>query len=199
MEWHLNPPFAPHFGAWERLIQTTKKTLLPILGSRKLTLELFHAILAETELMLNSRPHTPVADYPDNEEPLTPNHFLLQRLYANLPPGVSHDSSYQLTQKSWKETQNLVNHIWKRLLTEHTPTLHHRFKWNQQLSPITVGELVWVLRDFTPRRIWPIGRVEAVFPGRDGQTRVCSVKTALPGPPSSPLSSPCSLGARACQ
>ena len=35
-----------------------------------------------------------------------------------------------------------------------------------------------MLRDFTLCGIWPIGRVEAVFPGRDGQTRVCSVKTA---------------------
>ena len=179
MEWHLNPPFAPHFGgAWECLFQTAKKTLLLILGSRKLTLELFHTILAETELMLNSRPLTHVADYPDNEEPLTPNHFLLHRHYANLPLGVFQDSSYQLTHKSWKETQKLVNHLWKGLLTEYIPTLHHRSKWNQQLPSITVGELVWVLRDFTPRGIWPIGRVEAVFPGQDGQTRVCSVKTA---------------------
>ena len=93
MEWHLNPPFALHFGgAWERLIQMAKKTLLLILGSRKLTLELFHTILAETELMLNSRPLIHVADYPDNEEPLTPNHFLLHRPYANLPPGVFQDS-----------------------------------------------------------------------------------------------------------
>ena len=33
------------------------------------------------------------------------------------------------------------------------------------LPPITVGELVWVLRDFKPRGIWPFRRVEAVFPG----------------------------------
>ena len=56
--------------------------------------------------------------------------------------------------------------------------MHHRSKWNIQLPPITVGELVWVLRDFTSRGIWPIGRVEAAFLGRDGQTRVCSVKPA---------------------
>ena len=37
---------------------------------------------------------------------------------------------------------------------------------------------MWVLRDFTSRGIWPIGRVEAAFLGRDGQTRVCSVKPA---------------------
>ena len=92
--------------------------------------------------------------------------------------GVFQDSSYQLTQKAWKKTQELVNHIWKRLLTGYIPTLHHRSKLTIQLPPITVGELVWVLRDFTPRGIWPIGRVEVYFPGRDGQTRVCSVKTA---------------------
>ena len=129
--------------------------------------------------MLNSRPLTHVADYHDNVEPLTPNHFLLHRPYANLTPGVFQDSSYQLTHKSWKETQKLVNSFSKRLLTEYIPTLHHRSKWNQQLPPITVKKrVVWVLRDFTPRGILPIGRVEAVFPGRDGQTRVCSVKTA---------------------
>ena len=175
MEWYLNPPFAPHFGgAWEALSKRTRRLL--ILGSRKLTVEVFHTILAEIELMLNSRLLTHVADYPDIEEPLTPNHFLLHTPYANMPPGDSQDSSYQLTQKSWKETQKLVNHIWKRLLTEYILTLHHRSKWNQQLPPITVGELVWVLRDFTPCGIWPTGRVEAVFPGRDRQTRKCSLK-----------------------
>ena len=57
MKWHLNPSLVPRSdGTWERLIQTPKKTLLLILGSRNLTLELFHTLLAETELMLNSRP-----------------------------------------------------------------------------------------------------------------------------------------------
>ena len=124
---------------------------------------------------------------PSSAPTLTANDFqlatetLLRQLqlvsFPAVLPRVFQDSSYQLTQKSWKETQKLVNHIWKRLLTEYIPTLHHRSKWNQQLPLITV-ELVWVLRDFTPRGIWPIGRVEAVFPVRDGQTRVCSVKTA---------------------
>ena len=70
--WDFNPPSAPHFGGpWEGMIQTAKRTLLIILGSQKLTLEFFTTILAETELMLNSRPLTHVNDQPENEEPLT--------------------------------------------------------------------------------------------------------------------------------
>ena len=106
IQWDFNPPLAPHFGgAWERMIQTAKRTLLIILGSQKLTLDFFTTILAETELMLNSRPLTHVADQPENEEPLTPNHFLLHRPYANLPPGVFDSSEQPLSFKSWKEIQ----------------------------------------------------------------------------------------------
>ena len=135
MEWHLNPPSAPHFdGGVGTFYPNAQEDSTPdIAPQKKQTSELFHTILAETEPMLNSRPLTHVSDYPDNEEPLTPYHFYLHRPFAKLPPGVFQDSSYQLTQKSWKGTQTLVNHIWKRLLSEYIPTLHHRSKWNLQL------------------------------------------------------------------
>ena len=178
IQWDFNPPLAPHFGgAWERMIQTAKRTLLIILGSQKLTLDFFTTILAETELMLNSRPLTHVADQPENEEPLTPNHFLLHRPYANLPPGVFDSSEQPLSFKSWKEIQKMTNHIWKRLLKEYLPTLHPRGKWSTAQPQLQVGDLVWILRDFTPRGIWPLGRITATHPGRDGVVRVCTVKT----------------------
>ena len=48
----FHPPSLPQFGGpWERMIQTAKRTILIILGSRNLTLEFFTTILAETELM----------------------------------------------------------------------------------------------------------------------------------------------------
>ena len=179
MRWDLNPPFAPHFGGvWERMIQTAKRTLLIILGSKKLTLDFFQTILTETELMLNSRPLTHVADQPDNEEPLTSNHFLLHRPYANLPPGIFNDTEEPLSFKSWKDVQKVMNHFWDRFLKEYLPTLHHRSKWNQDQHPLQVGDIVWVLKDLTPRGIWPLGRIVSLHPGPDGITRVCSVRTA---------------------
>ena len=85
--WKFNSPYGPHFeGAWERLIQNYKRIILIILGSKKLTSDVFHTIMVETESMLNCRPFTYVADVPDNEEPITPNHFLVQRPYNSMPP-----------------------------------------------------------------------------------------------------------------
>ena len=42
-----------------------------------------------------------VADVPDNEEPITPNHFLMQRPCNSLPPG-DFSSTMPASFKSWK-------------------------------------------------------------------------------------------------
>ena len=102
--WEFNPPSAPHFGGpWERMIQTAKRTLLIILCSQKLTLEFFTTILAETELMLNSRPLTHVSDQPESDEPLTPNHFLPHCPFANMPSIVFEETDQPLSFNSWKK------------------------------------------------------------------------------------------------
>ena len=177
--WDFNPPSALHFGGpWERMIQTAKRTLLIILGSQELTLEFFTTILAETELMLNSRPLTHVNDQPENEEPLTPNHFLLHRPFANIPPIVFEETDKPLSFNSWKEVQKVSNHFWKRFLKEYLPALDRRQKWNKATSPLKVNDIVWLLQDVTPRGIWPLGKITATHPGKDGVTRVCTVKTA---------------------
>ena len=120
--------YGPHLGgAWERLIQIAKRTILLILGSKKLTLDLFNTILTEIETRLNSRPLTNVADNTDNEEPLTPNHFLIQRPFSHLPPGTF-DDRIPLRFENWSPQQQLLNHIWRRLQKEYLPTLLKRTK-----------------------------------------------------------------------
>ena len=177
IEWKFNPPYGSHFGgAWERLIQIAKRTILSILGSKKLTPDLFNTILTETETMLNSWPLTNVADNTDNEEPLTPNHFLIQRPFSNLPPGTF-DDRIPLRFENWSQ-QQLLNDIWRRLQKEYLPTLLKRTKWNFAEEPLKRGDVVLILNDRTPRGIWPLGRVTAEHPGRDGTTRVVTVRTA---------------------
>ena len=177
--WKFNPPYGPHFGGlWERLIQSAKRTLLLILGSRSLSFDTFLTIMVETESILNSRPLTNVAEQPDIEEFSTPNHFLIQRPFNSSPPGQIGDQQ-PASLKTWKNTQKLMNNIWRRLVKEYLPTLSRRSKWsNSNDRPLKVDDIVWVLKDQTPRGIWPLGRVMETTPGRDGETRALKVKTA---------------------
>ena len=133
--------------------------------------------MLETESILN-RPLTNVAEQPDNEEPLTPNHFLIQRPFNSLPPGQFGDQQ-PASLKTWKNTQKLMNPIWRRLVKEYLPTLSRRSKWsNSNDRPLKVDDIVWVLKDQTPRGIWPLGRVMETTTERDGETRVVKVKKA---------------------
>ena len=102
----FNPLYGPHFGGiWELLMQTAKRTLLIILGSRRLSLDVFRTILVKTEAILNSRPLTIVADLPENEMPLTPNNFLINRPFNSLPT-EKFDSHDPASFKSWKISGN---------------------------------------------------------------------------------------------
>ena len=177
--WKFNPPYGPHFGGfWERLIQTAKRTLLIILGSKRLSLDVFRTILVETEAIMDSRPLTIVADFQENEMPLTPNHFLINRPFNSFPLG-KFDSQDPASFKSWKNVQQIDNHFSKRLVKEYLPTLLKRSKWSySDQTPLRVNDIVWILKDMTPPGIWPLGHVLEVYPGRDGQHRVMKVKTA---------------------
>ena len=77
-----------------------------ILGSKRLSFDIFETIMAEVEAILDSRPLTNVAD----QEPLTPNHFLIQRPYSSLPPGNFGDQQ-PANFKNWKHVQQLMNHV----------------------------------------------------------------------------------------
>ncbi|XP_075241717.1 uncharacterized protein LOC142336690 [Convolutriloba macropyga] len=140
--WKFNPPYGPHYGSvWERLIQSAKRTLLLILGSKRFSFDTFLTIMGETESILNSRPLTNVVKQPGNEEPLTPNHFLIQRPFK-LPPGQFGDQQ-PASLKTWKNTQKLMIYIWRRLVKEYLSTFRRRSKWlNSNDRPLKVDDIV---------------------------------------------------------
>ena len=181
VEWRLNPPAAPHFGrVWERLVSLIKRAFLLNFGSDRLSRDLFATIVAETEAILNSRPLTHVSSYLDDDLPLTPNHFLMGRPFVYAPAAAFYEASKsKLSNKSWKRAKDRLDSFWRRLLKEYVPTLIKRTKWTQPEETLEKDDLVWILEDFTPRGIWPLGRVLEVFTGSDGIARSCKLKTAL--------------------
>ncbi|XP_075252051.1 uncharacterized protein LOC142344348 [Convolutriloba macropyga] len=177
IQWTFNPPLAPNFGGvWERLIQITKRSLLIVLGSRKLTLSVFQTVVAEAEAILNSRPLTRVGCSISDEGPLTPNPFLLGRTHMCLKTLVK--SNQRFSTKDFKLTQTLLDHQWSRLLKEYIPELNKRTKWQRSNDELDEGDIMWVLKDFTPRGIWPLWRIVKARRGSDGIARSFDIQTS---------------------
>ena len=140
IQWTFNPPLA-HFGrVWERLIQTTKRCLLIVVGSRKLTLSVFQTVVAEAEAILNSRPITHVGCNISYEGSLTPNHFLLRRPQMCLKTLVN--SNQWFSAKAFKLKQTPLDHYWSTLLKEYAPELNKRTKWQKSPDELDGGEIV---------------------------------------------------------
>ncbi|XP_075243931.1 uncharacterized protein LOC142338179 [Convolutriloba macropyga] len=162
----------------ERLVQIVKRALLLNLGSAKLTWDVFTTIVAEAECLVNARPLTHARSDNEDEDPLTPNHFLIGRAFPNIPACVSNENP-SLKTKSWTQIRQRLEAIWMRLVREYLPSLNTRRKWTNPESKLEVNDIVWVLEEWTPRGIWPLGRVTRTFTGPDQTARSCEVKTAL--------------------
>ena len=93
-----------------------------ILQNQMLTNEVLLTIVKEVESLLNGRPLTHVSTHLADEEVLTPNHFLLGRPNANLPPHVFVDRKMS-SRKRWRQALVLTVHIWKRWLRKYVFSL----------------------------------------------------------------------------
>ena len=91
-------------------------------------LKTLHTVFAEVTSILNSRPICPSSDDPNDLEPLTPNHLLLQRRNIFVPPGVfAKEDLYW--RKQWRHAQFIADCFWSRWIREYVPTLQQRHKW----------------------------------------------------------------------
>ncbi|XP_023246929.1 uncharacterized protein LOC111643396 [Copidosoma floridanum] len=178
--WKFIPPGAPHFGGlWEAAVKSTKSHLQRVMGSRHLTYEEFSTVLVGIEMVLNSRPLTPLSGDTGDLDILTPGHFLvggpLNSIVLPGPPAESLDALAH-----WELVRGVRAQFWSRWSREYLNTLQQRSKWTTPRRNFIVGDVV-VLLDATLLQSsgrWPIGRVISVHPGADGFVRAATLKTA---------------------
>ena len=162
VEWHFNPPSAPHFGGvWERLVRSAKRVIIYVTRGRSITDEVLSTALAYAENMLNNRPLGNVSSDPRSPEPLTPNHLLLARANPNLPPDVF-DKKELSSKKKWRATEALMDQFWKRWETKWVHSLIKRQKWAETQRNLRVGDIVMLISPGSQRGTWPIGHRSSI-------------------------------------
>lgn len=76
--WHFNPPQAPHFGGvHESMIDAGRRAINAVLRNTDVNDEELVTAFTGVEALLNSRLLTYQSANPDDDTPLTPNHFLI--------------------------------------------------------------------------------------------------------------------------
>ncbi|CAK1553280.1 unnamed protein product [Leptosia nina] len=139
--------------------------------------EVLHTLLLEAEHIVNSRPLTNLTDNAE-EEALTPNHFLIGHSCGAVRIGAFTDEEL-VGRDTWKTTQLLADHFWKRWLQEYLPTLLPRRidGHTDRAHNLREGDIVDIVDPTLPRCKWPRGRVKTTHPGVDGRVRVVDVST----------------------
>ena len=127
----ISTPTATHMsGIWERLIKSVRKTMTEVLGDTNafVGLETQCTVFAEVVTILNSRPLTPISDDPNDCEPLTPSHFLLQRQNLALPiECFKRVNLYRW--KQWRRAQFLTDCFLEKMDREYIPNFSFCFRF----------------------------------------------------------------------
>ena len=133
-------------------------------------------LFAEVVIILNSRPLTPSSDDPNDCEPLTQSHFLLQHQNLALPPGLFvHGDLYR--RKQWRGGTISIQLLLEKMGPRVHPGVQQRKKWVCEKGNLSIRDLVLVVDDNSPRGRWLLGRVVKTFPGHDHCVRVAKIKT----------------------
>lgn len=126
--WRFIPPGAAHMGgSWERLVRSIKVALPDAYDNDRLNDENLLTLLVEAEAIVNSRPLTYLPLDSEEQESLTPNHFLLgSSSGARQPVGNTGGDESKILKQSWTAIQKQLDRFWKRWVREYLPTLIKR-------------------------------------------------------------------------
>ncbi|UYV66827.1 hypothetical protein LAZ67_4003014 [Cordylochernes scorpioides] len=162
-------------GFWERMIGIVRQLLRSVLGSARVTNEELQTLLCDVEAVVNNRPLTYVSEDDDELAPLTPNKLIKNFGSSVLPEADEVERDSMVTR--YRNMQACRDELRARFTKEYLAMLVHHRKAKKSRR-IEVGEIVLIGNDQKKRISWPLGKVEEVLPGADGQVRVARVKTS---------------------
>ena len=81
--------------------------------------------------------------------------------------------------KDFMFTQALLGHYWGRLLKEYVSGLIKGTTWRKLNDELDDGDFVWMLKDFTPRGMWPLRMVMKAHRDSRGLAGSFDIRTAI--------------------
>ncbi|GFW38480.1 integrase catalytic domain-containing protein [Trichonephila clavipes] len=172
IQWKFIPPRSSNLGGlWEAGVKSFKHHLYRTLVNSKITFEEFETIIIQIEGILNSRPLVPLSDNINENEVLTPGHFIIGRPISAIPePAILNISDNRLSM--WQYTTKCVQTIWKRWKNDYLNHLQQRNKWQFEKNNVAVGCLVLLKENDLPPCKWEMARILEVIYGTDGKLEV---------------------------
>ena len=174
------PLYAPWHGAtWERLIRTVKDCLKKTISRSKLDYFRLVTVLSDIQHAVNCRPLTYRCADNFGLEILTPNRFLKPHVETNLllrdPKELFPPSSMRKTlAKSLELREKLLSDFKQLWYDEYLLSLKDSYKYlfeSNFVNKIRVGDILLVKNPAKNRQHWCLGRVLALYPGKDGKVR----------------------------
>ena len=173
-----NTPSASHMGGvWERQIRTVQNVLSSLTHDFGASLddESLRTFFCETMAIVNCRPLTVDGLNDPLNEPLTPNHLLTMKSKIILPPPGKFQRPYLFCRKRWRRIQYSIIEFWARWKKEFLQTLMGRRKWGGQQRNVSIGDVVLIKEDNSPRNTWQLGLVIETIPSNNGLVRKVKV------------------------
>ena len=128
--WHNNPPGVSHVGGvWERQITSARTILQGLLKtlSHFLNDQLLRTLMAEVELIINSRPLTvETISHSKSEIPLSPSNLLTMRTSVVMPPPVEFSKPDAYSKRRWQRVQHVAGKFWSKWRKEFLQSLQVR-------------------------------------------------------------------------
>lgn len=117
-----------------------------------------------------------MSDDPNDLTVLTPGHFLVGGpMVQPWAPDYAEIPESRLA--SWQKLHAVQQQFWKRWSNECIVEQQRRNKWLRPKRNLQVGDLVLLRNEASPPTLWLPGRIDKVFPGRDGLVRTVEVRT----------------------
>ena len=169
-KWQFITPTAPHQnGCAEAMVKSCKRAIKKAIGDNKLTPFELYICFLEIANLINQRPIGRVSTDPNEGTYLCPNDIFLGRASSEIPQGPFRET--RDSRKRVEFVQRIMDDFWKHRQRDVFPALVPRRRWNADRRNVRVNDVVVVENPNVVRGNWTIGKVVAVFPGKDSKVR----------------------------